>query len=149
MLGYTQQECFSCKVQYWIPDSLEETKQKTRNNENRPPSYCPYGHANYRKPEAVISQEQKIRQERDQLLQNKAYLQDRINEEREGREAAERSAKAYRASATRVKNRAKHGVCPCCNRTFKQLAAHMKTQHPGYKPDADVIDLAKKVRERG
>lgn len=24
------------------------------------------------------------------------------------------------------------GVCPCCNRTFKNLARHMAGQHPGF-----------------
>lgn len=28
--------------------------------------------------------------------------------------------------------RAKNGTCPCCTRTFKQLAAHMKNKHPEY-----------------
>lgn len=39
---------------------------------------------------------------------------------------------AEKAAKTRLKNRVKHGVCPCCNRTFRQLAEHMKTKHPDY-----------------
>jgi hypothetical protein len=30
------------------------------------------------------------------------------------------------------------GVCPCCNRTFQQLARHMKAKHPGYGPTDEV-----------
>lgn len=30
----------------------------------------------------------------------------------------------------RMKLRTANGVCPCCNRTFKGLAAHMKRKHP-------------------
>lgn len=41
-------------------------------------------------------------------------------------------ARAQKAAKTRMKSRIKNGVCPCCNRTFKQLAAHMKSQHPEY-----------------
>jgi hypothetical protein len=26
----------------------------------------------------------------------------------------------------------KHGVCPCCKRTFENLARHMKGQHPTF-----------------
>ncbi len=47
------------------------------------------------------------------------------------------TARAFKASATRAKNklsRTKAGVCPCCNRTFKQLAAHMKNKHPAWEP---------------
>jgi len=39
---------------------------------------------------------------------------------------------AQKGVTTRLKNRAKAGVCPCCNRTFKQLAAHMKNKHPDF-----------------
>lgn len=26
------------------------------------------------------------------------------------------------------------GMCPCCRRTFKQLAEHMKSKHPDFDP---------------
>jgi hypothetical protein len=57
------------------------------------------------------------------------------------RDQAEASARAQRGAATRARNqrdkdrqRVAAGVCPCCNRTFKQLARHMKSQHPEYGP---------------
>jgi hypothetical protein len=34
---------------------------------------------------------------------------------------------------TRIKKRVAAGVCPCCNRSFKDLARHMAGQHPDYK----------------
>jgi hypothetical protein len=53
--------------------------------------------------------------------------------------AEERSHAATRGVVTRKKNeakklreRARAGVCPCCHRTFKQLAAHMANKHPDY-----------------
>lgn len=51
---------------------------------------------------------------------------------RADRDYTENRRRAEKAAKTRLKNRAKAGVCPCCNRTFKQLAAHMKTQHPNW-----------------
>lgn len=45
---------------------------------------------------------------------------------------AERKLAAQKGVTTKLKNRAKAGVCPCCNRTFKQLAAHMKNKHPDF-----------------
>ena len=47
--------------------------------------------------------------------------------------AAERSARAYKGAATRVKRRVANGVCPCCNRTFADLARHMAGQHPHFE----------------
>ena len=73
-------------------------------------------------------------------------LKKQLEAEKNGRELAERratraqvregvaklKASAQKGVATRLKNRAKAGVCPCCTRTFKQLAAHMKNKHPEY-----------------
>lgn len=42
---------------------------------------------------------------------------------------AEASLKATKGVVTRLSKRASAGTCPCCNRTFKQLAAHMATKH--------------------
>ena len=66
-------------------------------------------------------------------------LEERVEAERRGKELAQRqaqdarnSARAQKAAKTRLKNRAKAGICPCCNRHFKQLAAHMKNKHPDF-----------------
>lgn len=55
------------------------------------------------------------------------------------RDAALSRANEARAEADRLKAEAKRtarrsaaGVCPCCHRTFKQMARHMKTKHPDY-----------------
>lgn len=50
-----------------------------------------------------------------------------------GKQAAERRAANAEAALARSQKRAKAGVCPCCHRTFKQLAAHMKSKHPQEK----------------
>lgn len=49
----------------------------------------------------------------------------------------ERAVKAAGTRASKLKLRAANGVCPCCNRTFKQLAAHMSSQHPKYAEPTD------------
>jgi uncharacterized Zn finger protein (UPF0148 family) len=46
--------------------------------------------------------------------------------------AAKASLSATKAVVTRMKGRVAAGVCPCCNRTFKQLASHMKHKHPQF-----------------
>lgn len=51
--------------------------------------------------------------------------------EQDARNARELAAKEAR-SKERLKKRIKNGVCPCCHRTVKQLAAHMKSKHPEY-----------------
>lgn len=77
--------------------------------------------------------------ENDRLQKEKDKLERRLTLEQNRRESAERETKkannklrAEKAAKTKLKNRIKHGVCPCCTRTFKNLARHMKGQHPEY-----------------
>jgi hypothetical protein len=46
------------------------------------------------------------------------------------------SANAYKGHLGRVKKRVANGVCPCCMRTFQNLARHMTTKHPDYLKEA-------------
>jgi len=46
--------------------------------------------------------------------------------------ASERSRASTRGHLTRLKKRVAKGVCPCCNRTFRDLARHMESKHPNY-----------------
>lgn len=48
------------------------------------------------------------------------------------RDAAEASLKATQDVVTRMKRRVSAGTCPCCKRTVRQLAAHMKSKHPEF-----------------
>ncbi len=118
--------CSECSVIYAIPVRMRERAMESGGS-----WYCPNGHN-----QSPIGKtlEQKLEQERA----------------RAGRLAAEldqtaASASAQRAAATRARNerdRAKKrhaaGVCPCCNRSFKQLRRHMKSKHPDYDPAAKV-----------
>ena len=54
------------------------------------------------------------------------------NMQREARKAAESSLIATKGVVTRMKRRVGAGMCPCCKRTFHQLAAHMKMKHPEF-----------------
>jgi hypothetical protein len=37
---------------------------------------------------------------------------------------------------TKIKNRVGHGVCPCCTRSFQNLARHMASEHPTFAAEA-------------
>lgn len=148
MLGFDFKEvkCVSCGTRYVTPTALHDAKLATRNDDTPIASYCPYGHQMVYKPQRQMNIDEQTKLERDRLKQDAARLEEEINLQRELRKAAERSAIAFKASATRVKNRAKAGVCPCCNRTFSQLQRHMKRKHPHFNPEFDPADEAKKVR---
>ena len=61
--------------------------------------------------------------------------------ERDLREATERSLVAQRGATTRARRQrdkarqsAANGQCPCCGRTFADLARHMAAKHPEHGP---------------
>lgn len=56
-----------------------------------------------------------------------------LQQQREKTRHKTRQLSAQKGVTTRIKNRIGNGVCPCCNRTFKNLARHMSGQHPDYK----------------
>lgn len=58
--------------------------------------------------------------------------QDQLETVRDQRDRKERQRRVEKAAKTRIKNRVSKGVCPCCNRTFANLAAHMANKHPEF-----------------
>lgn len=110
----TVMECGECGIQFSVPETWRAEKQH-----NGSGWYCPNGHSRvYRETDVdklkrVLAEEQR----------RHAQTLSRLNEA----EAAERKVqKAMR----RMQKRSAAGLCPCCNRTFQQLARHMKTKHP-------------------
>ena len=117
--------CCKCKMQFAMPDSFHSTMLQLSENGS---FYCPAGHAQHYisgKSDLQKAQEKadEYRRQAERAIQKAAQLQDEVA-------IASRSAAAYKGVATRMKNRARAGVCPCCNRTFQNLANHMKSQHP-------------------
>lgn len=49
-----------------------------------------------------------------------------------GRDKQWRLRRAAEGRTRAVKRRVAAGVCPCCTRTFQNLAAHMQNKHPGF-----------------
>lgn len=105
--------CHKCKVRFAIPMGLEETCRANHDVS----MYCPYGHEQVY-PDGE-SAEDKLRRENQRLVQQLAQKDDDIA--------------AVRKHARRLERRVRSGVCPCCNRTFVNMARHMKTKHKDFK----------------
>jgi hypothetical protein len=105
-----------CGIRHAIPSGLHRQARDKGHG-----VYCPLGHS------WVFS---KTRAE--ELEEDLARERRRCKAERDLREHEERSHAATRGHLTRTKRRVAAGVCPCCGRTFQQLARHMAAKHPGY-----------------
>lgn len=89
--------------------------------------YCPHGHRQYiPKGDTDLV---KMRRERDQAIRDNARLTDAHSVARARTASALKSASAYKGAATRLRNRALAGICPCCNRHFKDVESHVKSKH--------------------
>lgn len=91
--------------------------------------WCPNGHEQFFSESTVKRLEKELETEKKRHEWTKADL----NYTRTKRDEYARKVVAQKAAKTRLKNRIANGVCPCCNRTFQNLVAHMKTQHPEFK----------------
>lgn len=110
-------ECPSCGVVYGFSDDYEE-----RRRQDHKTFYCPNGHSLSYSQE---SREEKLKRQLEQTSSQLARTQSSL-------EMSRRSKAAIKGQLTKTRRRVSNGVCPCCNRTFADLAAHMHGQHPEY-----------------
>lgn len=73
--------------------------------------------------------ESKLQQEQEATR----YWRVSYEDEESQHKSTKRQLGTTKAQLTKTKKRVSNGVCPCCNRTFKQLARHMENKHPEYK----------------
>lgn len=115
-------ECANCHTDFGMTPRMNRDRR-----DDHKTFYCPAGHQNYYPQQ---SDEEKLRA---QLAREEG----RVAAERVRRQNAEdrlaavrRSRSAVQGHLTRARKRAAAGVCPCCNRSFKQVRDHMRGQHP-------------------
>ena len=117
---YKVEECYKCGVRFGMTKRLHETLQKEGPQQS---FWCPNGHSQV----YTESTADKLRRERDLLKQQMAQKDDEIRAEQQRAEKAEQESR-------RLRKRAQAGACPCCKRTFTNMARHMKTKHPEIVP---------------
>lgn len=127
-------KCHVCACEFGMPTDFYQVAKR---GADKVVFYCPYGHsAVFTKGETEANI---LRRERDRLIQDAAYKDDRIRELQAQRDLADRRVSAAKGQITKIKKRAAAGLCPCCNRHFTNLERHLGTKHPGYvaEPTAD------------
>ena len=113
-----------CGIQHAIPGTL---RQRAKDDTSFG-IYCPLGHQwVFARSEATAQRERADRFERDLASAREDTRVAKI----EAQQARHRE-RAQKAAKTRLKNRVAAGVCPCCTRSFQNLARHMAGQHPDW-----------------
>lgn len=114
--------CGECGGVYAILEKYRSTKHANGGGWTCPYCKCSWGF--FGKTPAEKAQEE--------LTRERA----RHDQTRADRDHAEACRRAEKAAKTKLKKRIAAGVCPCCKRTFQDLARHMAGQHPEFS-DAD------------
>jgi hypothetical protein len=130
---FEREDCITCGVVFFVPAQF---KAQRRNDAKS--FYCPSGHSMvYREGEAdkLRKQLQAAEARAEQERKDKEWYKQRQADERAARETTERRLSAAKGQQTKLRNRIKNGVCPCCTRTFSNLQRHMATQHPEFTPE--------------
>lgn len=115
-------ECATCGVHYALPTAIYESCKREGGYFS-----CPNGHQRGWSKQDCDSENDKLRREIERAKQNAARLE-------EDAEAARRREIAAKGQVTRLRNRAKAGLCPCCNRHFTNLERHIASKHPDMEP---------------
>lgn len=116
-------ECGNCHIPFGIPSNLHYWAQKDGRS-----FWCPNGHRIWYSE----TENQRLKREAEQLRQQRDAARLSRDAARDQAEAAERRRRAAKGQLTKVQKRVANGVCPCCTRTFADLARHMSTKHPAY-----------------
>lgn len=105
-----------CGISHAVPRQLRDHMNRQHHDgEKQEGIYCPLGHI------WVFSGEPRVKVLGRQLAEAEAQL----TATRDQLAAAEREQ-------GRERKRAARGVCPCCKRSFVNVARHVHGQHPDY-----------------
>jgi NMD protein affecting ribosome stability and mRNA decay len=113
-IALTEIVCGQCGIKFAVPEDWRAAKQETGDG-----WYCPNGHCRAYTESDAAKYRRLLQEEKDRHIKTLS----RLNQ-------AEASEQKITKELSRVKKRVHSGVCPCCNRTFQQLARHMKAKHP-------------------
>lgn len=116
------QDCIECGMTFGVAKAFDSARRKDHRT-----FVCPAGHPQYY---PAKSDEEKLREElqREQRWSTTVMAQ---RDQEAARADHERSrANGYKGQLVKTKKRIGNGVCPCCNRHFKDVERHMKSKHP-------------------
>ena len=113
-------ECGQCGTPFGLTKRFLEEHRETGRT-----FYCPNGH-----PRAY--HETEVDRLKKRLKEREAFWEGQYEFERSQHELTRNTLRTTKGHLTRTRKRVAGGVCPCCNRHFGDLYAHMKTKHPEF-----------------
>jgi hypothetical protein len=116
--------CCDCATEFAISEQL----YNRRINDGQK-FFCPNGHSQvFTESENTI-----LKKQLGQALASKKFYEERSERYREAMIKEENRNRGLKSALTLTKRRIAKGKCPCCERIFNDLAAHMSEKHKEYK----------------
>jgi len=118
-IEFVVESCFKCGCLFAMQKMQQDTLVRTHAD-----FFCPNGHsqAYISKTSAEIA--------RDQAREAANATQAKLNEANHSLLVTQKKLAEAEKERKRIEARVHRGACPCCNRTFQNLASHMKSKHP-------------------
>ena len=113
--------CNNCAMQFAVPNLFIVERRR-----DHATFYCPSGHHLYYPEESDIA---RVEREKREAVNR---LQAALNEKEHLLLVREKECDAAMRAKRCIESRISKGVCPCCNRTFGDLAKHIDSKHKGY-----------------
>lgn len=112
--------CYACGCEFAMTVDFYNNRQR-----NKDTFYCPAGHGQ----QYTGKSDKELRREAE--ARERAAL-DQLQAAEAETKRVKRELKQAQTEQNRQAQRSRGGVCPCCDRSFVQLARHMKTKHPDH-----------------
>lgn len=90
--------------------------------------YCPNGHGQH----FTETEVKKLQEQNRNLKKQLDWAESSARRARQEVERTKRQKAAIKGQLTKTRKRIANGVCPCCNRTFRNVARHIETKHPDF-----------------
>jgi hypothetical protein len=113
-----------CGTAHAVPAELRDYQLRQHRDGQKFTVYCPLGHGY--SPSGTPEVET-VRRQLERAETRAASLVAHLDQEKA-------SHAATKGQLTKVRKRAAKGVCPCCNRSFVNVARHVATKHPNFEP---------------
>lgn len=123
-LTMVEATCCNCYTHFGMDQTLYNRLQA-----NGGTFWCPLGHAQHYTDTEIQRLKKQLKNANDRMN----YAEQRAECKAIEAEEAKRSRTAIKGQLTKTRKRIVNGVCPCCHRTFHQLASHMQQKHPDFK----------------
>lgn len=122
-VNYVTTHCGVCRVRFALESGHFHSLK-----EDGDWFWCPNGH----KIHYTTSENDRLKEQlkqKDRVIKSKSET---IDIQRRENERERRSHAATKGKLTKTRKRVSKGICPCCNRSFVNLARHMTNKHPEY-----------------